>query len=588
MKKAIIFGASYWGKEAYQELREDYDIIYFSDNDACKWNQQFCEKEILPPNELLHYKDELFIIASRHHAEIKKQLVDYGIYRLQYFDYNKYIIARENGKTEQRELYFKTVLFQSKQCDVGLRCLSASEVIRAVEFRESLLNNIRYALDEGDERAVGLYLCEWERIEPLSLERMACEAELEIRRNNYKKAQEILSRGMKISLDNEEILRCNKLLDECLKTEESKMRMFIRQQLEGKGAVENDQLNGCNTGAINVECLKVLHGTFEASQQGIYCEGLRQIGVYAKSINYCSNSFRFQADESYSMIDYSEEKRRLIEQSIAARLIPEFDIFHFHFGQTLTEDKSDIEVIQELGKKVVFNFWGSEIRLKSIAKRICPNIEVKYDNEEQIRRKIEDMGRRVKDCIVCDHELLQYVKDYFDNVHIVRQALNLDSFFLQTESLVHTKKVKILHAPTSTKIKRTDIILQVIDKIKKKYDIEFVLGGKWPHEEFLRKCREADIIIDSIGEGAYGITAMEAMAYGKTVVSEISEFMEEFYPKELPIVKVTAETLYASLCALIEDEKLRKEIGIQGRKYVEKYHDSRVIAQSLVKIYKNL
>ena len=47
MQEAIIFGASTYGKIAYEKLKHDYELIFFADNDEKKWNQRLYNLEVL-------------------------------------------------------------------------------------------------------------------------------------------------------------------------------------------------------------------------------------------------------------------------------------------------------------------------------------------------------------------------------------------------------------------------------------------------------------------------------------------------------------------------------------------------------------
>lgn len=41
MEKAILFGASGMGKTAYEKLKDEYNIVYYTDNDQKKWEKNY-------------------------------------------------------------------------------------------------------------------------------------------------------------------------------------------------------------------------------------------------------------------------------------------------------------------------------------------------------------------------------------------------------------------------------------------------------------------------------------------------------------------------------------------------------------------
>jgi glycosyltransferase involved in cell wall biosynthesis len=79
--------------------------------------------------------------------------------------------------------------------------------------------------------------------------------------------------------------------------------------------------------------------------------------------------------------------------------------------------------------------------------------------------------------------------------------------------------------------------------------------------------------------------ALECMALGKPVLGRIDPFFVQDWT-DIPVIDTNPGNLHKNLVRLISDPVLRLEIGENGRKYVEKNHDSMVIAQKLIDIYK--
>ncbi len=117
------------------------------------------------------------------------------------------------------------------------------------------------------------------------------------------------------------------------------------------------------------------------------------------------------------------------------------------------------------------------------------------------------------------------------------------------------------------------------------YEIDFVLVENMTNDKAIELYQSADIIIDQLLIGTYGVFACEAMALGKPVVTYISQEMKSEFPDELPIVSANIENIESKLEMLINNAKLRNDIGISGRKYVEKYHDFKNVAKLAKHIY---
>ncbi len=112
------------------------------------------------------------------------------------------------------------------------------------------------------------------------------------------------------------------------------------------------------------------------------------------------------------------------------------------------------------------------------------------------------------------------------------------------------------------------------------------------HDEARRRYEAADIVVDQLNAGWYGLFAIEAMALGKPVVTFLHEEAvrrsAEAFGVEVPIVSATKETLRDVLARLAADPDERRRLGSAGRTYVERVHDLERIADRLLDLYARL
>ncbi|WP_027408539.1 glycosyltransferase family 4 protein [Anoxybacteroides tepidamans] len=334
--------------------------------------------------------------------------------------------------------------------------------------------------------------------------------------------------------------------------------------------------------------MKVLHLPY-GGQMITLCAALREIGIEATSCHFRRSNFQFQPDicldlQKISKSDHESVKREFFEQAVK-----EFDVFHFHFGMTFFDDHSDLEYLKKLGKKIIVQHRGSDVRRLSIARKLGnPYVRVKYPNEKRIVAELQKLSSFIDHAIVADYELLPYVQDFYKYVHIIRQAIDLKKFAPVYPSDA-IKTPVIVHAPSHPVIKGTMYVQNAIKMLTKKgYPVDFQLLRKVPHEEALRMYERADIIIDQMCIGSFGILSLEGMALGKPVVCHIREGLVETYPEGLPIVNASPKNLYEKLKELVEHPEQLQELGMQGREYVEKHHDASVIAKQLANLYQQL
>ncbi len=146
----------------------------------------------------------------------------------------------------------------------------------------------------------------------------------------------------------------------------------------------------------------------------------------------------------------------------------------------------------------------------------------------------------------------------------------------------------IVHTPSAISAKGTIYINEVLQQLKKEYDFKYIQIHNMPREDALKAIQQCDIMVDQIIIGHHGMAATEAMAYGKPVVCFIKDSMKKNYPDDLPIVSANPDNLYEKLKLLLGNSSLRNELGKKGRAYVEKYHDDKIVAAELIKIYQAL
>lgn len=468
-----------------------------------------------------------------------------------------------------------------------------------VQLKEKLQKLIELnQLDEAEK-----FIAEYETITELDSAFYSIKAVILMMKNDFNQAEKIVKQGLSKNSTDFDLLynlayiyeqqgKENKAANvykaaerNAKNNDEKNEAYFALRRLQKTIAMDNYHI--CDN--KDPEKMIILHGTIEiANQMNTLTKGLKYLGMEAKTINYYPNYLGYQSDYTYDILrekNINKVNRDLIK--ISEKAINENDIFHFHFGTSLTIDHSDLPILQENGKKVFMHHWGSDVRMYSKAVKINKYIRVKTMDEESIKNKLKVLSKYIKNCIVADYELYEYVKDYYEKVHMIPQIINLDRWEVAEEHL-NNKKTLIVHAPTDPVIKGTDYIINTINKLKNKYDFDFILVKNMPHEQARQIYRRADIIIDQVMIGIYGVFAIEAMAMGKPVITWISDYMKEKYPKDLPIVSANPDNLEEKLKMLLVDKELRKVLGKQGREYVEKYHDMEVVATKLLELYQSV
>jgi glycosyltransferase involved in cell wall biosynthesis len=146
----------------------------------------------------------------------------------------------------------------------------------------------------------------------------------------------------------------------------------------------------------------------------------------------------------------------------------------------------------------------------------------------------------------------------------------------------------VVHAPSNREKKGTRYVIEACEQL----DVELDIVEGVPHEEARDRYRRADIVVDQLNAGWYGLFAIEAMALGKPVVTFLHEDAvartEDAFGTTVPVVSAAADTLAAHLRPLVEDAAYRRRVGAASRAYVERVHDVEQVADRLLDIYARL
>lgn len=458
-----------------------------------------------------------------------------------------------------------------------------------LSLKNNLKESIQKFIEKGFINEASELLKIYENINGLDLETYSIKAIIKMLQNKFDEADEILKKAIEL-YPNDSTLMFNMAY---LKDKQNKYIEAIEYYCLGKLVNPNSKVIArdiiTEIKEIDYANLKVIHGTIEiANQMHTITEGLKKIGINAKTLNYYPNYLEYKQDEEFDITKFSDLNKANIEtKKVAAKKIATNDIFHFHFGTSLTLDHTDLALINELGKKIVMQHWGSDVRQQTKAKKNSPNVKVKVLDENSIKNELEQFSKLIKNCIVSDYELYEYVKEHYENVYVIPPCINLNKF----KNLNYKKnrdKLLVVHAPTDREVKGTEYIINAVYDLKNIYDLDFILIENLRNEEALEIYKEADIVIDQLLIGSYGLVAIESMAMGKTVISYINDYMKTKYPIDLPIISANIDNIKFKLESLIKKKEQLNEIGEKGRVYVEKYHDINCVSKKIEDIYRKI
>ena len=288
---------------------------------------------------------------------------------------------------------------------------------------------------------------------------------------------------------------------------------------------------------------------------------LRRRGVDAKLVVFNRYTLHPEADESLERSG-GFLRRQATQWRALLRLLPQTDVFHFYFGLTLVPRSLQFPILKALRKKSVMHYLGSDIRGKT---------------PEELA-----FGQKAGAQVVGSYDAIRWVPE----AEFVPPGIDVAN--IEPAPPTDRSRPVILHAPSSRRRKGTEEVIAACEGL----DADLLLVEGMHHEEAFERYREADIVVDQLNAGWYGLFAIECMALGKPVVTflhdEAVRRTEDALGERVPIVRATKGDLRERLEPLVASAAERRRIGAESRAYVERVHDLERVADRLLDLYSRL
>ncbi len=262
--------------------------------------------------------------------------------------------------------------------------------------------------------------------------------------------------------------------------------------------------------------------------------------------------------------DFSDAlKRNKINHLIEEYDLNDYDIIHYDAGLDFYRDANQAKKWKQMGKKIVCCYYGSDLRTRGIIKELD---------------EISDLN------ITSEFDHLALKKD----LHYLFYPYDISELPVMKES--NSDSVKIIHTPTNRKFKGTEIIIDVIEKVKKERKIEFILHENKSRDYLLQEKSKCDISIDQVGGTmggtGYGKAGLESLGMGLPTITNMSEEYNGWLPENPFVVANNGNDLFNKLIELIDNKELRKQLGEAGKQWIKKYHSFESVNNKLYELYR--
>jgi hypothetical protein len=152
-----------------------------------------------------------------------------------------------------------------------------------------------------------------------------------------------------------------------------------------------------------------------------------------------------------------------------------------------------------------------------------------------------------------------------------------------TGPALHRKVPRVLHLPSrrNPPIKGTGVVDPILRDLAARGRIEYLAPECSTHAAVPDLVRRADIVVDQILTGSYGVAAVEAMAAARLVVGFVGAQTRELMPEEPPIVDAPPPDFSAVMDDILARPADYAVRAAAGPRYVTRWHDGTASAAAL-------
>lgn len=286
------------------------------------------------------------------------------------------------------------------------------------------------------------------------------------------------------------------------------------------------------------------------------------------------------------------------ERLVLAAALLRYDVFHYFNDRGLLSSHfaiqpAELEALAAAGKRLYVFTYGADIRTRERTLALgrwnfcveCPEPGRFCVCDEARGKAALDTAKRTALAVVTMADMTAYVPE----------GVNLHYWPIDTAGIARAKPcperpdggpLRVAHAPNHPHFKGTRHLEAAIERLSAEgHPIELIRVQGVPNAEVIRRFGEADVVADQFIGGAYGYTALEAMAHGKPVLAFVRDRTTLMAPESCPLMQCAPETLEDVLRWCLANRQQLKKIGEQGRRWVERHHGLDAVAARLARLY---
>lgn len=245
----------------------------------------------------------------------------------------------------------------------------------------------------------------------------------------------------------------------------------------------------------------------------------------------------------------------------------------------------DLPALLQSGLNVGLVFRGSEIRNPSAHAEREPWSPFR-DSEEPLTAKLQTRAELAQERLqTFDVPRFVTTLDLLDDVPDAQwlpQVLDVHAWSPGPEILTRSRPV-VLHAPSRNELmKGSQWVDQACQPLHDAGVIDYQRLRGVPFAEMPDRIRGADIVIDQLALGSYGVLALQAMASQRLVIGHVSDRVRSRLKDPLPVLQAEPPALRSVLEEVLAAREWARSLAPAGRDYVCRHHSGEASAQRLI------
>ena len=313
----------------------------------------------------------------------------------------------------------------------------------------------------------------------------------------------------------------------------------------------------------------------------------------AESLTTDSGAFDFRVHRTGTYQQYRSELRWQLE--LTAYALREVTHVLFEAGRPMFGQEpgqlwtNDVPTLDRAGIKHGLVFHGSEIRDPALHRARYRWSPFQNPDDELTSRlqSANDLMRQHLEgyegpIFVTTPDLLEFV----DNGIWLPLAVDVEEFG-STQPVLEREVPVVLHAPSASALKGSAYVDPVLADLDARGLIRYQRVQGVPHAELAELVKSADIVVDQLLLGTYGVFACEAMAAGRVTVGHVADPVRDLLPTDLPIAEATPDNLSDVIERLVAERDTARKIADAGPSYVQDLHDGHRSVEALLPFVNN-